>query len=99
METNDIIAPVTAIETDTHMGAVVYDTVCLFGKEAKRRDCAEFEIEDIGHDKYRVLLTGMESGIYTVNQMGETLTVRADSADGALWFDVNSGAVQVKKIG
>lgn len=99
LETNDGIAPVTAIETDTHMGAVVYDTVCLFGKEAKRRDCAEFEIEDIGHDKYRVLLTGMESGIYTVKQTGETLTVRADSTDGALWFDVNSGAVQVKKIG
>ena len=99
IEQNAEAARVETVETETHFGAAVYDTLCLFGRDAERCEAAAFTVPDLGYETVHVLLTGMEEGVYRVAQEGRTLCEAAADADGgALWFECGAGAVVVEKI-
>ena len=99
IEENRAAARVETVETKTHFGAAAYDTLCLFGRNAMRCEKATFDVPDMGYETVHILLTGMEEGVYRVEQSGQTLCETAADADGgALWFDCGAGAVLVEKI-
>ena len=99
IEENGAAARVETVETETHFGAAVYNTLCLFDRNAMRCEKATFDVPDMGYETVHILLTGMEEGVYRVEQSGQTLCETAADADGgALWFDGGTGAVLVEKI-
>lgn len=99
IEQNNTAARVETLETDTHFGAAVYDTVCLFGRDAKKCAAAQFTAPELGSGRFHVLLTGMEPGKYAVLQDGACIcATEADADGGALWFDAGAGHVSVEKV-
>lgn len=99
IEENGAAARMETVETETHFGAAVYNTLCLFGRNAMRCEKATFDVPDMGYETVHILLTGMEEGVYRVTQAGQTLCeAAADANGGALWFDCGAGTVTVEKI-
>ncbi len=96
--TNDAAALVCEIGSEAHFGAQVYDKVCLFNKNAERVIGAEFEIADNGYESYSVLVCGMISGEYEIENAGSVCKAYASEDGGELWFEAKSGSVKIRKI-
>ena len=87
---------VASVESGTVAGAVVADRVVTFSRDSRPLDSCAFEVKadkKSARDSYKILVTDLKPGRWTVKSSGSTLGVFEVSPEsGTLYFDAPAGS-------
>ncbi len=88
--------PVRRIETDTHVGAVVFDRMTLFGKG---RDRSNQPVRFVADGEYTVLVADLAPGTWEIlcNSTPAQQT-EVDGQDGLAVFSCTAGTYEIRRI-
>ena len=92
-------AAVALVESATVAGAVVSDRVVTFSRDSKPLDACAFEVrvdKKSARESYKILVTDLNPGRWTVKSSGKTLGVFEVSPEsGTLYFDAPAGLFEL----